>query len=118
MSRVYVVGTGDTKLRELEYIKGLIESAGIAAILVDVGTTGHNSTADVTPADVAAHHPAGADAVRSDDRGEAVAEMAVALEHYVRAHAAMSPESSAPVDPVAPHSSPRRCELFLWACRS
>lgn len=87
MSRVYVVGTGDTKLRELEYIKGLIESAGIAAILVDVGTTGHNSTADVTPADVAAHHPAGADAVRSDDRGEAVAEMAVALEHYVRAHA-------------------------------
>jgi uncharacterized protein (UPF0261 family) len=87
MSRVYVVGTGDTKLRELEYIKGLIEAAGIAATLVDVGTTGHDSSADVTPAEVAAHHPAGSQAVHSDDRGEAVAEMAVALEHYVRAHA-------------------------------
>ena len=60
MSSVFVVGTGDTKLRELEYIKSLIEAAGVAATLVDVGTTGHASTADVTPADVAAHHPDGA----------------------------------------------------------
>ena len=35
---------------------------------------------DVTPDEVAAHHPDGADAVRSDDRGEAVAAMAVALD--------------------------------------
>ncbi len=86
-STVFVVGTGDTKRRELEYIKGVIESAGVAATLVDVGTSGHVSSADVTPDDVAAHHPDGPDSVRSTDRGEAVAEMAIALEHYVAAHA-------------------------------
>jgi uncharacterized protein (UPF0261 family) len=87
MGNVFVVGTGDTKLRELEYIKRVIESAGVPATLVDVGTTGHESSADVTPADVAQHHPDGAAAVRSDDRGQAVAAMAVALERYVIAHA-------------------------------
>ncbi len=87
MSSVFVVGTCDTKLRELEYVKSLVEAAGVDATLVDVGTTQHESSADVTPADVAAHHPEGADAVRSDDRGQAVAAMAVALERYVGAHA-------------------------------
>jgi uncharacterized protein (UPF0261 family) len=83
---VLVVGTGDTKSRELRYVKDVIEAAGVPARFVDVGTTGHDSDADVTPAEVAAHHPDGADAVRSDDRGAAVAAMAVALEHYVVAN--------------------------------
>jgi uncharacterized protein (UPF0261 family) len=86
MSRVYVVGTGDTKSGELLYVKGLIEAADVDAVFVDVGTTGHASAGDVTPDEVAAHHPDGAGAVRSDDRGEAVSAMAVALEHYVEAH--------------------------------
>ncbi len=86
MGKVFVVGTCDTKARELEYIKRMIEVAGVEAVLVDVGTTGHESSADVTPADVAAHHPDGPDTVRSDDRGAAVAAMAVALEHFVRAN--------------------------------
>lgn len=84
---VFVVGTGDTKLRELRYIKSVIQAAGVAATLVDVGTSGHKSAADVTPQDVAAHHPDGPDAVRSSDRGEAVTAMAFALERYVAAHA-------------------------------
>lgn len=87
MSRVYVIGTGDTKSGELDYVKRVIEAAGVDAIFVDVGTTGHESTADVTPAEVAGFHPDGPDAVRSDDRGEAVEAMSVALEHYVRDHA-------------------------------
>jgi len=87
VSRVFVVGTGDTKSAELEYVKGVIEAAGVEAIFVDVGTTEHNSTADVRPVDVAAHHPDGPAAVHSEDRGEAVAAMSVALEHYVQAHA-------------------------------
>ena len=87
MSRVFVVGTGDTKHAELEYIADVIRAAGTEAIFVDVGTTGHASTADVTPDDVAAHHPDGADAVRSADRGEAVAAMSEALTRYVVAHA-------------------------------
>jgi uncharacterized protein (UPF0261 family) len=86
MSAVYVVGTGDTKAGELEYVKRLIEAAGVAAKFVDVGTTEHESTADVTPHEVAAHHPDGADAVWSDDRGAAVAAMAVALEAYILAN--------------------------------
>ena len=87
MAAVFVVGTGDTKHAELEYITDVIRAAGTEAIFVDVGTTGHESTADVTPDDVAAHHPDGAEAVRSSDRGEAVAAMSEALTRYVVAHA-------------------------------
>lgn len=87
MSTVYVVGTGDTKSDELRYIKDVIENSGVAAQFVDVGTSGHESTADVIPAEVAAYHPDGADAVASDDRGKAVAAMASALEAYILANA-------------------------------
>ncbi len=86
MARVLVVGTGDTKSKELIYIKELIEATGIDAAFVDVGTTGHDSVGDVTPAEVATHHPGGADAVTSDDRGVAVAAMSVALTQYVLAN--------------------------------
>jgi uncharacterized protein (UPF0261 family) len=85
MSSVLVVGTGDTKEEELRYIKRVIENAGVSATFVDVGTTGHDSTADVTPEEVATYHPLGAEAVRSDDRGEAVNAMSIALEAYVLA---------------------------------
>ena len=86
MSTVYVVGTGDTKSRELEYMAETIRATGVEATIVDVGTTGHDSTADVTPDQVAAHHPGGADAVKSDDRGAAVTEMSAALVNYVLAN--------------------------------
>jgi len=87
MKSVLVVGSGDTKAAELGYIKDLIEAAGVQAKFVDVGTSGHVSTADVQPQDVASYHPDGARAVESRDRGKAVAAMAVALEHYVIATA-------------------------------
>lgn len=87
MTAVLVVGTGDTKAPELVYIRDVIRAAGVEALFVDVGTTDHASTADVTPAEVAAHHPDGSEAVRSDDRGDAVAAMSEALTHYVEAHA-------------------------------
>lgn len=86
MAAVYVVGTADTKANELQYIASLIVSAGIDTRVVDVGTSGHDSTAAVTPAEVAAHHPEGAEAVRSGDRGTAVTEMARALEAFVLAN--------------------------------
>ena len=88
MGSVYVVGTGDTKGRELAYLREVIAAQGLPVVVVDVGTTGHASTADITPAQVAAHHPAGADAVVSDDRGAAVGAMAVALEHFAVARVA------------------------------
>ena len=86
-ARLLVIGTADSKGDELRYIADIIRKAGVDVALVDVGTTPHESTADVTPQMVAAFHPDGPDAVISDDRGEAVGAMAVALEHWVRAHA-------------------------------
>lgn len=85
MSTVYVVGTADTKGAELDYVCGLIAASGLDVVQVDVGTSQHNSTAEVTPDQVAAHHPEGERAVWSTDRGQAVAAMSVALEQFVRA---------------------------------
>lgn len=86
MGAVYVIGTGDTKSEELDYIKSVIEARGVKVIFIDVGTSNHESTADVIPDEVAAYHPNGPDAVRSDDRGKAIGAMAVALEAYVKAN--------------------------------
>ena len=87
MGAIYVVGTGDTKQRELEYLATVINAAGVQTRLVDVGTSGHQSSADVTPSDVAAHHPDGPDAVVSNDRGSAVGAMSIALEQFILANA-------------------------------
>lgn len=86
MAAVYVVGTADTKRAELEYVRDVVRAAGVEAVLVDLGTSGHPSAADVTPAEVAAHHPDGAAAVGSTDRGAAVAAMAVAFREYAVAN--------------------------------
>jgi uncharacterized protein (UPF0261 family) len=87
MRAVYVVGTADTKGVELGFVRDLVASHGVPTVLVDVGTSGHRSSADITPEDLAVHHPDGPDAVRSTDRGEAGAAMSLALERYVAANA-------------------------------
>ncbi|PPR21900.1 MAG: hypothetical protein CFH39_01532 [Alphaproteobacteria bacterium MarineAlpha10_Bin2] len=86
MAKAYVAGTCDTKGAELRYIKGLIEDAGIESCLVDLGTGGGDAGAvDVPAAEVASHHPDGADAVLvGGDRGRAVTAMADAFAHFVR----------------------------------
>jgi uncharacterized protein (UPF0261 family) len=85
---VLVVGTADTKAAELAYVAAVVRDRGVDAVVVDVGTTPHDPSVAgervVGPDEVAAHHPGGAGAVRSDDRGEAVGAMSVALEAYVR----------------------------------
>ncbi len=84
MKRVYVVGTADTKGRELEYVKSLIEAAGAAVTLVDVGIKTAQVAVDVAAADVAACHPRGMRFVLGgDDRGAAVAAMGEAFGHYI-----------------------------------
>jgi uncharacterized protein (UPF0261 family) len=85
MNVVLAVGTADTKGAELVYVADVVRSHGLDVAVVDVGTTPHDPPPGaVTSAEVAAHHPHGAEAARSDDRGEAVAAMAVALTAYVR----------------------------------
>ena len=110
MSRVFVVGTGDTKHAELEYIANVIRAAGTEAIFVDVGTTGHVSTADVTPDDVAAHHPDGADGgpvVRPGRSGRG--DVGGADEIRGRTRRTSSPASSARAAREVPRSSRLPC---------
>jgi uncharacterized protein (UPF0261 family) len=85
MSRIYVVGTCDTKGAELAYVRGLIAARGHAVALVDVSTKPHEVAADIPASEVAAHHPEGAGAVFSDDRGRSVAAMAVACARFLAA---------------------------------
>ena len=81
----YVIGTHDTTAAELGYVADLVVAAGTPVCRVDVSTRAGPSgaAADVAAVEVAAHHPEGADAVFTGDRGSAVAAMAVALEGYL-----------------------------------
>jgi uncharacterized protein (UPF0261 family) len=84
MTRVYVVGTCDTKHDELAYARDLVRAAGVDAVLVDVGTRTPAAVADVPSSEVAAFHPRGASAVfGTQDRGDAVTAMAEALTAYL-----------------------------------
>ena len=78
--QAFVIGTCDTKAEELRYLRELLRSAGIDALIVDVGTSGDAAPdADISASQVAACHPQGSRAVFVDDRGKAVANMAEAL---------------------------------------
>ncbi len=86
MAKVYVIGTMDTKGEELRFAAGCLRRAGAEPVLVDVGTRGAGDGADVTAAEIAAHHPEGAGVVLGrDDRGAAVAAMAEALTRWLSA---------------------------------
>ena len=59
---VLAVGTADTKGAELAYVADVVRSRGLDVAVVDVGTTPHDPPSGaVTPDEVAAHHPDGAD---------------------------------------------------------
>lgn len=83
MPKIYVIGTCDTKEAELRFAVDCVRRAGAEAVLVDVGTKGAGA-ADVSAAEIAAHHPQGAAAVLGlNDRGAAVAGMAEALTRWL-----------------------------------
>ncbi len=84
---VYVAGTFDTKSHELNYLKDTITSAGVVVKTIDLSTTGHTSSADVSPQTIAALHPDGTDSVFTGDRGTAVAAMALAFKMWSEQHA-------------------------------
>jgi uncharacterized protein (UPF0261 family) len=84
MGVVYAVGTCDTKYAELAYAADVARQAGASTLLVDVATRPHAHPADIPAAEVAAHHPDGADAVfGTADRGTAIGAMAVALTTFL-----------------------------------
>ncbi len=80
----YVVGTFDTKGRELYFLRQCLEKLGLRVVTVDLATSGKPSTAAVHPREVARHHPDGEAAVFSGDRGSAVTAMALAFARFVR----------------------------------
>ncbi len=83
-TRIYVVGTCDTKCAELHYAADLIRKAGGTALIVDVSTGAGAFPADVSASEVAKFHPAGTSAVLGlSDRGQAVTAMAEALTHFI-----------------------------------
>ena len=85
MTRLYLVGTADTKGDELDYIKAQLAAAGQDSLLIDVGTRAPACSVDVTGSQVAACHPQGAEAVlATDDRGTAVAAMGEAFRAFVQ----------------------------------
>ncbi len=86
LTTVLVAGTCDTKDAELRYACECLAAAGVAAQVVDLGTsdTTRPLPPDIEAAEVAAYHPDGVDAVLAlGDRGQAVAAMALAFEQYV-----------------------------------
>ncbi len=83
MALAYVVGTFDTKGAELDYAAERLRAAGAQVVTVDVSTPVRGAPADVSADEVAGHHPDGAAAVFTGDRGSAVAAMAVALERFL-----------------------------------
>ncbi|PDQ17857.1 hypothetical protein CN311_27770 [Mesorhizobium sanjuanii] len=88
MKRIYVVGTADTKGEELAFLADAITATGATVVRVDVGTRAATVPVDVSAEDVAGHHPDGSPAVLGiDDRGTAVAAMAIAFARFAQSRA-------------------------------
>jgi uncharacterized protein (UPF0261 family) len=84
LKRVYVVGTADTKGEELSYLADLVAARGLPVTRVDISTGRESAGAHITPAEIAAFHPSGSEAVLGlTDRGGAVAAMGEAFRRFV-----------------------------------
>jgi uncharacterized protein (UPF0261 family) len=84
LKRVYVVGTADTKGEELSYLADLVAARGLPVTRVDISTGRDSVGAQITPAEIAAFHPGGREAVLGlADRGTAVAAMGEAFRRFV-----------------------------------
>ncbi len=79
----YIVGTFDTKTRDLLYIKSCLDRQRLRTITVDLSTSRKPSPAAISPTEVARHHPEGITAVFTGDRGTAVAGMAEAFTRFL-----------------------------------
>lgn len=91
--RAWVAATLDTKGEEAEYVRGLLEEAGLPVALADVSTSGKAaipapgsaaSCLRMSPIDIASHHPKGKAAVFTGDRGSAISAMSDAFESFVK----------------------------------
>ncbi|MBZ9989010.1 ABC transporter permease [Mesorhizobium sp. BH1-1-5] len=80
---VLVVGTFDTKGKELRFVADRLKSLGLPVRTVDLSTSGKPSSADVPAMQVAGMHMRGSSAVFTDDRGGSVSAMAEAFARWI-----------------------------------
>ncbi|PZV35568.1 ABC transporter permease [Mesorhizobium kowhaii] len=80
---VLVVGTFDTKGKELRFVADRLKSLGIPVRTVDLSTSGKPTSADVPAMQVAGMHPRGSSAVFTNDRGGSVSAMADAFARWI-----------------------------------
>ncbi|OCJ36769.1 Tm-1-like ATP-binding domain-containing protein [Serratia sp. 14-2641] len=86
---VYIIGTADTKLEELLWLKSCLRSARVDSHIIDVSTGSsnafhENNQVDINTTQIAAYHPDGIDAVFCGERGRAVTAMSVALTYFLQ----------------------------------
>jgi uncharacterized protein (UPF0261 family)/ABC-type branched-subunit amino acid transport system ATPase component len=79
----YIAGTFDTKSQDLLFIKSCLDRLRVRTVTVDLSTSRKPSPAAISPTEVARHHPEGAGAVFTGDRGTAVAGMAQAFTRFM-----------------------------------
>ncbi|WP_416777670.1 Tm-1-like ATP-binding domain-containing protein [Xenorhabdus budapestensis] len=90
MSRfVGIIGTADTKLEELVWLKSCLHHAGVDSTIIDVSTSlavenKQNEEIDISPLQVAEYHPEGVDFVFCGERGKAITAMSIALTNFLR----------------------------------
>lgn len=88
MPCIYLVGTADTKGAELAYLKALIAAEFPDVRCVDLGTRQATIPVDISNAEIARHHPDGADEIlQTQDRGTAVANMGTAFARHCQSNA-------------------------------
>ena len=110
-----VAGTFDTKGAELGFIRDCLAGFGLTPRTVDLSTSGRPSSADVPPHHVAAHHPRGANAVFTGDRGASVGAMAEAFERWMGRQGGIGGIISAGGS-GGPPSRPRPCAASPSGC--
>jgi uncharacterized protein (UPF0261 family)/ABC-type branched-subunit amino acid transport system ATPase component len=81
---VLVAGTLDTKGSELRFIRDIVAASGLRTRLVDVSTSGKQTTCDVSAQEIALNHGRGGSGVFGADRGASVGAMADAFAKWLR----------------------------------
>lgn len=84
---VYIATTTDTKGRELDFVRKVINRHGVKTVTIDLSTKPHKSDvkADISAQEIAAYHPRGAEAVFCGERGKAIEAMSLAFTHFISA---------------------------------
>ncbi|QND61371.1 ABC transporter permease [Mesorhizobium huakuii] len=80
---VLVVGTFDTKGKELRFVADRLKALGLPVRTVDLSTSGKPTSADVPAMQVAGMHQRGSSAVFTNDRGGSVSAMAEAFARWI-----------------------------------